>query len=118
MATLTKAEKKADQERARELLNYYAPQIQDKTALLIISQEIGKGLTDYLRVALAYTDTNGNTQTAHLTWAIAQIFEYSLRDRNGRHYLAISGYGYSKADEIARSLAFLYGVDRIRYELN
>ena len=118
MATLTKAERQADQQRAREILDYFAPQIQDESALLIISQEIGKGLTDYLRVALTYTDNNGKIQTAHLTWAIAQIFGYSLRDRNGRHYLAISGYGYSKADEIARSLAMIYSVARVRYELN
>lgn len=118
MATLTKAEKKADQQRAREILDYYAPQIQDETALLLISQEIGKGLTDYLRVQLAYSDGRGNIQTAHLTWAIAQIFGYSLRDRNGYSYLAISGYGYSKPDEIARSLAMIYGVARVRYETN
>ena len=114
----TKLEKKQDQQRAREILDLYAEQIQDGTALLFISQEFGKGLTDYLRVALTYADNDGKTQVAHLTWALAQIFEYSLRDRNGRHYLAISGYGYSKSDEIARSLAFYYGVDRIRYELN
>lgn len=118
MATLTKLEKKQDQQRAREILDYYAPQIQDGSALLVISQEFGKGLTDYLRVALAYNDEKGNIQTAHLTWAIAKIFEYSLRDRNGRHYLAISGYGYSKSDEIARSLAMIYGVSRVRYETN
>lgn len=114
----TKLEKQQDQQRAREILDFFAPQIQDETALLVISQELGKGLTDYLRVALAYTDNNGKVQTAHLTWAIAQIFGYSLRDRNGRHYLAISGYGYSKADEIARSLAMIYGVARVRYETN
>lgn len=114
----TKLEKKQDQERAREILNAYAPQVQEGSALLIISQDFGKGLTDYLRVALAYNDEKGNIQTAHLTWAVAQIFGYSLRDRNGRHYLAIGGYGYSKADEIARSLAMVYGVARVRYELN
>lgn len=118
MATMTKAERKADQERAKEILDFYAPQIQDETALLVISTEYGKGITDYLRVSLAYNDEKGRIQTAHLTWAIAQIFRYSLRDRNGRHYLAISGGGYSKADEIARSLAMVYGVARVRYEQN
>jgi len=118
MATQTKAEKQEDQQRAREILDAYAPYVQDESALLLISQEVGKGLTDYLRVQLAYTDKDGKTQTAHFTWAVGKIFGHSLRDRNGYHYLAISGYGYSKADEIARSLAMIYGVARVRYEQN
>lgn len=118
MATQTKAEKAKDQQLAREILDHYAPQIQDESALLLISQEVGKGLTDYLRVQLAYSDNDGKIQTAHFTWAVGKLFGHTLRDRNGYHYLAISGYGYSKADEIARSLAMVYGVARVRYELN
>lgn len=114
----TKLEKQQDQQRAREILDLCAPHIQDGSALLLISQENGKGMTDYLRAKLAYTDSEGSTQTLHLTWAIAKALGYSLRDRSGYWYLAISGYGYSKADEIARSLAFLFGVSRVRYELN
>lgn len=118
MSTKTKAQKKQDQDSARVTLDAYAPCIQDGSAMLIISQEVGKGLTDYLRVQLAYIDTNGKVQTAFFTWAVAQIFGHTLRNRNGYMYLAISGYGYSKPDEIARGLAMIYGVDRIRYELN
>lgn len=118
MATITKAQKKQDQELAKTTLDAYAPYIQDGSALLLISQEIGKGLTDYLRVQLAYTDINGKVQTAFFTWTVAQIFNYPLRNRNGYAYLAISGYGYSKANEIARSLAMIYGVSRVRYETN
>lgn len=114
----TKLETELDIQRSKEILDYYAPQIQDGSALLLISQDVGKGLTDYLRVQLAYTDTDGKTQTAHFTWAVSKLFGYSLRDRNGYYYLAISGYGYSKADEIARSIARFYGVDRVRYEQN
>lgn len=118
MSTKTKAEKTQDQQLARTTFDAYAPYIQDGSALLMISQEVGKGLTDYLRVQLAYPDKDGKVQTAFFTWAVAQIFEYPLRNRNGYMYLAISGYGYSKPDEIARSLAMIYGVERIRYELN
>ena len=118
MATITKAQKKQDQDLARTTLDAYAPYVQDGSALLLISQEVGRGLTDYLRVQLAYTDINGKVQTAFFTWTVAQIFGYPLRNRNGYAYLAISGYGYSKPDEIARSLSLIYGVDRIRYELN
>lgn len=118
MATKTKAEKQQDQQLARETLDAYAKYIQDGSAMLMISQEVGKGLTDYLRVQLVYPDFDGKVQTAFFTWAVAQIFGHTLRSRNGYMYLAISGYGYSKADEIARSLAMIYGVARIRYELN
>jgi hypothetical protein len=114
----TKAEKKQDQITARDNLNHYAPYIQDGSALLLISQDVGKGLTDYLRVSLAYTDDNGKVQSAFLTWSVAQVFGWVLRDRSGYMYIAMSGYGYSKPDEIARGLAMIYGVDRIRYELN
>jgi hypothetical protein len=114
----TKAEKKQDQKLARDIFDVYAPYIQDGSALLLISQDVGKGLTDYLRVQLAYTDEEGRVRTAHFTWAVAQILGHTLRNRNGYMYLAISGYGYSKPDEIARGLAMIYGVDRIRYELN
>lgn len=118
MATLTKAEKLADQQRAKEILAQYASDIESGDYLLMITQELGKGLTDYLRVQIVYNNSDGKPSTSHLTWAISKALGYTLRDRNGYHYLAISGYGFSKADEIARSLAFIYGVDRIRYELN
>lgn len=114
----TKLEKKQDQERASAILWNFAPEIENDNALFLITQEYGKGITDYLRVQIAYTDKAGSIQTAHLTWALAQLFGYSLRDRQGYHYLAISGGGYSKADEIARSLAFFFGTNRVRYELN
>jgi hypothetical protein len=119
MTTLTKKELKAeDQLRAREILLNYTAEIRDESALVLITQQMGKGETDYLRVQIAYIDKKQEVKTGHLTWAIAQIFGYSLRDINGYHFLAIGGGGYSKSDEIARSLAFFYDVARVRYELN
>ena len=118
MATQTKDEKKQDIERAKWIFDACHESIRTEKALLVISQEHGKGMTDYLRATLVYTDELGKVSTSHLTWALAKMFGYSLRDRNGYWYLAISGYGYSKADELARTLAHYYGIERVRYELN
>lgn len=117
MATLTKQEKAQDLERAKWIFDAYGEHIKTGKALLLVHQENGKGMTDYLRATLVYTDELGNAGTAHLTWAIAKLLGYSLRDRNGRWYLSVSGYGYSKADELARTLAHYYGIERVRYEL-
>ena len=116
MTTLTQAEKMADLSRARDLLNGYADDIKSEKALVLISVDYGKGVTDYLRVAIAGTDSTGKVQTGHLTWAIAKALGYTLKSRNGYWFLAISGGGYSKSDEIARHLAIYYGIDRVRYE--
>lgn len=114
----TATEKKQDKARAHELLSYFVDHVQNGKSLLMITQENGKGITDYLRVQLVFINEDGTLNNAHLTWAMGKAFGYSLRDRNGYHYLAISGGGYSKANELARNLATFYGVDRIRYELN
>lgn len=114
----TKLERQKDERLATDTLKNYADEVKSGNSLLLISQEIGKGLTDYLRISLAYADEEGYVKTAYLTWAFAKHWNYPLKDRNGYNYVAISGYGYSKADEIARYLAQFYGVDRIRYELN
>jgi hypothetical protein len=114
----TTTEKQQDKAYAVDILTNLAGSIRDGKALVQISTEYGKGITDYLRVSIAYPNQAGEVQNAHLTWAIAKIFGYSLRDRNGRWYLAISGGGYSKAYEIANSLARYFQIERIRYEEN
>lgn len=112
----TKTEKRHDYEMALDILNNHASDVREGGALLLISQEIGKGVTDYYRVSLAYR-RNHEINQAHLTWAIAKALGFSLRDRNGYWHLAISGGGFSKPDEIARSLASFYGLERVRYEI-
>jgi hypothetical protein len=114
----TATEKREDAATARDTLERYREEITSENALLIITAEIGKGETDYLRALLTYTNTDGRTDHAHLTWAIAKLLGYSLRDRGGSWYLAIGGGGYSKTDEIARALAHYYGIERVRYERN
>lgn len=118
MATATAAEKREDIARAREILDNYAPQIIDTSGLVIISQEIGKGLTDYLRVSLVSQDSENRARLSHLTWAIAKVFGYTLRDRSGYWFIAMGGGNYSKPDAIARDLANYYKIDRVRYEQN
>jgi hypothetical protein len=111
----TKTEKLQDQERALWILESVREEITSGNGLVSITTDYGKGITDYLRVSVFYTK-DGEVRQSHLTWAIAKQFGYSLRDRSGRWYLAISGGGYSKSYEIALSLARYYGVEKIRYE--
>lgn len=112
----TKQQKLDDLNLALETLDRAKEHLKGRKSLLLISQEQGKGLTDYLRVALVHPSCCEDLVTSHLTWAIAKAFGYSLRERNGYWYLAISGYGYSKPYEVADSLAKHYGLERIYYE--
>lgn len=114
----TTAEKKQDTLLALDILESNRADITSGNGLVLMSAEYGKGVTDYFRVILAYTNKDGRTDYAHLTWAIAQICGYSLRDRGGYYFLAVGGGGYSKTDAIADSLARHYGMKRIRYERN
>lgn len=118
MTTATATEKKADKAHALDILENLRGQIVDKTALVSISTEYGKGTTDYLRISVFHNDSNNQITQSHLTWAISKAFGYSLRDRAGRWFLAINGGGYSKSYEIALSLANFYGIEKIRYEDN
>jgi hypothetical protein len=114
----TATDKKADIATALDTLERYREEITSGNALLIITAEIGKGQTDYFRALLTYTNKDGRTDSAHLTWAMAKLFGYSLRDRGGYWYLAIGGGGYSKTDAIAYSLGNYFNIERIRYERN
>jgi cobalamin biosynthesis protein CobD/CbiB len=113
---LTKTEKAQDLKMALDILRNHKNDITQSGALVLISQELGKGVTDYLRVTLAYRREHQINQ-AHLTWAIAKALGFSLRDRQGYWFIAISGGGFSKPDEIARALASFYRVERVRYEI-
>jgi hypothetical protein len=116
LATETATQKKEDKERALWILESVREDIASGKGLVSITTDYGKGITDYLRVSVFYPADNGEVRQSHLTWAIAKLMGYSLRDRSGRWYLAINGGGYSKSYEIALSLAHYYGVEKIRYE--
>jgi hypothetical protein len=118
MTTATATDKKQDKAHALAILEAHKEVIANGKALVQISTEYGKGTTDYLRVAIFYPNKEGEVIQSHLTWAIAKEMGYSLRDRAGRWYLALNGGGYSKAYEIALSLARFYGVEKIRFEEN
>jgi hypothetical protein len=116
MTTQTAAEKREDRQTALDILESVREQITNGHALLLINAELGKGTTDYFRALLTYTNKDGRTDYAHLTWAISKVFGYTLKDKNGFWCLAIGGGGFSKSDQIARSLANHYQIDRVRYE--
>ena len=118
MTTQTAAEKREDRQTALDILERVREEITSGNALLLISAEFRPSSMDYYRALLTYTNRDGRTDAAHLTWAISKVFGYTLKDRNGFWCLAIGGGGYSKADEIARSLANHYQIDRVRYERN
>jgi hypothetical protein len=113
---MSKEQKAQDFERGLELLGYLAENFRSGEARLVIGADYGKGLTDYFRVLAVYKDDAGRIQTANLTWAIAKVLGFSLRDRNGAWFLALNGGGYSKPFEIVRHLAGFYGVEGIRHE--
>lgn len=114
----TKTERAADLERATWILNNTAEHFR-AGGLLLVSADYGSGATDYFKLSVAELGAywNGAQTISHLTWAVAKVFDYSLRDRHGYWHLAIYGGGYSKPDQLARALAGYYGLDRIRYEL-
>lgn len=95
---------------AMTLLEGQRARITAPESQLIISQTLGTGLTDYLRVFLVFTDAAGRVQTDNLTWGLGHALGYSLRDRAGQWHLAISGYGYSKPLDVAIALARFYGL--------
>ena len=116
MTTQTATEKRADKKTGKNILESVRKEITSGNALLLINAELGKGSTDYFRALLTYQNQENQTDYQHLTWAISKVFGYTLKDRNGFWCLAIGGGGFSKSDEIARSLANYYGLDRVRYE--
>ena len=107
----TKQETREDLERAQWILNNLKQHF-DNGGLLLVSTDYGTGLTDYLKASAVITE-NGRQIRLTLTWALAKVFGYSLRDRNGYWNLAVSGYGYSKEDQLARELANYYGLENI-----
>jgi len=118
MATQTKAEKQQDLEHALGILESVREDLTAPSGLLLISAEWGKSATDYFRVSTPTINRwSGHAYLSHLTWAIAKVVGYRLRDKNGYWSLAIYGGGYSKPDQIARDLATFYGVERIAYEI-
>lgn len=112
----TATQKRQDAQMAIDILNNHKEDILENGALLLISQELGKGTTDYFRVTLAYKREH-KINLSHLTWALGVAFGFSLRDRSGRWFLAINGGNFSKSDSIADSLARFYGVERVSYEI-
>lgn len=107
----TKEDQLADLESAQWILDRQREHF-EAGGLLLVSTDYGTGLTDYLKVSAVITE-NGRQIALSLTWAMAKVFGYRLRDRNGYWHLAVSGYGYSKEDQLARELANYYGLARI-----
>jgi hypothetical protein len=101
---------------ANDILEQLRSYVKNDEVLFLVSMELGKGHTDYLRVMATYKGDYG-PNISHLTWAVGKAFEYSLRDRKGRWFLALGGGGYSKPDEVARCLAYFYNVERLKYEV-
>jgi hypothetical protein len=109
------AEKLEKVTNATQQLREWESHIKGDTALIFISETIGKGFTDYYKVHLFFLDEMGRIQRTHLTWAIAQVSGYALKDLGGAWHLAISGGGFDKRYEIARLLEDFYGIAYLRY---
>ena len=120
MTTTTAAERAADIERGKWILDELREHFRDD-GLLLVSANYGTGITDYFKVTTIQSNPimKSGQSVWHLTWAMSKVFGYSLRVQRDYGYweLAIKGGGYSKPDELARSLAGYYGLERVRYEL-
>lgn len=116
MTTTKAAERAADLERATWILDNTAEHFR-AGGLLLVSANYGTGATDYFRTSATAVTNTGAQVILHLTWAMAKVFDYSLRDKHGYWHLAMGGGGYSKPDQLARDLAGYYGLERIRYEI-
>jgi len=111
--------KREDLQRAHYLLDTAVIGIREHLSaggLLLVSAHYGKSITDYYRLAIVSSD-HMPQRIHHLTWAFSQVFGYRLREIAGRDYLAVSGGGFSKADELADTLARYYGLERIWHEI-
>ena len=87
----------------------------DNGGLLLVSAHYGKSTTDYFKIVIVSSDHMPQL-VSDLTWAYAKVFGYALREVAGYWQLAIDGGGIDKADEIARTLAQYYGLERVRYQ--
>jgi hypothetical protein len=105
----TTTEKREQERMAIDALNEYRHHVEN--GLLLMSVNHGSGLTDYIRVTLAYTTDTGRVATLNLSWAIGHALGYRLPlSMAGGHRLAVSGYGYSKPLDVAINLARFYGL--------
>lgn len=109
----TKAETAAQLETAHLILDRLRDHFRDG-GILFVSQELGTGQTDYLKV-FAVIPGPGMQIVSNLTWAIAQVFGYKLRDRSGYWHLAINGGNFSKPGEVARLLQNYYGLSDLNH---
>jgi hypothetical protein len=113
--------KREDLARAHYLLDTAETGVREHLSaggLLLVSAHYGKSITDYYRLAIVTLDgLRIEQRISHLTWAYSQVFGYSLREIAGRDYLAVSGGGFSKPDELADTLARYYGLDRVQYAI-
>jgi hypothetical protein len=117
MTTLAQAQKLANLERAHETLDRQREHFRTG-GLLLVSTDYGSGLNDYLKLSTVITDNafTGRQIALSLTWALSTALGYSLRQRNGQAHLAINGYGFNKADQVARELANYYDLARILHD--
>lgn len=119
--TTKAAERAADLERATWTLDKLRGHFEGG-GLLLVSITYGTGATDYLK-AVAVTSYeintfwNGAQTTWNLTWAMAKVFGYSLRDKHGYWHVAMDGGNYGKPEQLAQDLAGYYGLDRVRYQI-
>lgn len=109
--TLTTTDKRNELSWARTLLDGHRDKFANG-ALLLITMERGSGVTDYLRVFMAY-DNDGRITSDNVTWAVAKVLGYSLRDRAGQWNIALGGGGYSKPLDITNALKAYYGLDTL-----
>lgn len=108
------AEKLTNLRNAEHQLAGWGSEVEKSTSLVLIQERQGKGVTDYYRVFLFFTQS-GRVERTELTWAIGQVFSHSLRDLEGSWHLAISGGGFDKRLEIVRLLEKYYGITGINF---
>lgn len=111
---MNKTEKQEKLETAQKGLNEYRQKLEKGKALFLVEQQLGKGFTDYHRCFVFYT-YNGLVERTEITWALATLAGYRLKDVNGRWTIAISGGNFDKVHELKTALENALGISRIRW---
>lgn len=108
MATLTKAEKLEQKQRAHtQLKMHYGFDLVSRQAGEMPTLYISTHYTGNTGTALSRVMVITDGKIADITHLVARASLLTLRDKDGRGYIRTGGYGYNRAQMIAQNLSMV-----------